>query len=188
MKPNQPIRAVHGGSFFKAIGEDLRDLSVAPDVISADVLDAWYDPSPNVIHRIQEHLPWLIKTSPPTHGDGLRQTIAETRGVPIESIVLGSGTSSLLYLALPNLLASDDTLVILDPSYGEYAHIGQTVIACQIERISLSLQNFKPSVSDIVQQVRATPRAKMLAIVNPEKEDGKERRKAPSFFTWARKG
>src|ERR1035437_1415298 len=40
------LRAVHGGDFFRAIGLDFRHLSRSGEVISADVLDAWFDPAP----------------------------------------------------------------------------------------------------------------------------------------------
>jgi len=35
----------------------------AKDVANADVLDAWFDPSPLVIEKIKQHLSWILKTS-----------------------------------------------------------------------------------------------------------------------------
>ena len=37
-------KAYHGGAFFNAIGTEFTTLKKAKDIISADVLDAWFDP------------------------------------------------------------------------------------------------------------------------------------------------
>ena len=55
----------HGGAFFEAIGDQFDDLSRRDQVINGDVLDAWFDPSPKVLDALHEHLPWLLRTSPP---------------------------------------------------------------------------------------------------------------------------
>jgi histidinol-phosphate/aromatic aminotransferase/cobyric acid decarboxylase-like protein len=89
--------AGHGGNFFRAIGLDFRTLSRSREVIGADVLDAWFDPSPRVLAALREYLPFLLRTSPPTHAEGLVETIAEVRGLDAASIVPGAGSSSLIF-------------------------------------------------------------------------------------------
>ena len=59
------------------------------EIISADVLDAWFDPSPNVIKKLSDNLNFAIKTSPPTHCEGLIETIAQIRGIPAKNILVG---------------------------------------------------------------------------------------------------
>lgn len=59
-----PSTCYHGGKFFRAIGEDLQTLEKRKQVINADVLDAWFPPSPKVVEKIQNELPWLLQTSP----------------------------------------------------------------------------------------------------------------------------
>jgi len=59
-----------------AIGEQFEALERRDAVISADVLDAWFDPAPSVLRKIADHLAFAMKTSPPTHSEGLRRTIA----------------------------------------------------------------------------------------------------------------
>ena len=61
----QPASCFHGGAFFSAIGEKFDSLERRHDIINADVLDAWFPPSPKVMDALQEHLPWLLRTSPP---------------------------------------------------------------------------------------------------------------------------
>ena len=70
MEPSQ-AQAFHGGAFFDAIGVDFRTLERSREVISADVLDAWYDPSPLVVDTLREHLPFFCcaRRLPPTPKD-----------------------------------------------------------------------------------------------------------------------
>ena len=162
--------AVHGGDFFKAIGEEFEDLSRSGSVVSADVLDAWYDPSPRAIEKVRRWLPWLMRTSPPTHGEGLRRVIARTRGIPEEAVLLGSGTSSLMYLAFPSLARRDSLAVLLDPMYGEYSHILERVIGCRVVRHQLSAADgFRPDPERLAADCRE---ASLLVMVNPNSPTG----------------
>ena len=116
-------QALHGGAFFEAIGVDLRHLERASAVISADVLDAWFDPSPRVIDVLREHLPFMLRTSPPNQAEGFVAEVAARRGVPEECILPGSGSSSLLFSCLPRLLPIGVKAFALAPLYSEYQHI-----------------------------------------------------------------
>lgn len=167
---DKPKKAFHGGAFFGAIGESLRSLERADDVISADVLDAWYDPSPRVISALADHLPWLIKTSPPTHGEGLREVIAEQRGINAENVLLGSGTSSLMFLVFPRLIGAGDQVLVFDPSYGEYAHLVENVVGGELVRFELPLDTFDPDIECLIESAR---RVKMVVIVNPNSPTGR---------------
>ncbi|MCB0826081.1 MAG: histidinol-phosphate aminotransferase family protein [Armatimonadetes bacterium] len=170
MSSDQPKFAVHGGAFFDAIGVRMDALDAKEEVISADVLDSWYDPSPSVIESVREHLPWLIKTSPPTRSEGLREVIAEKRGISPDQILLGSGTSSLMFLVLPELLNPDDKVVVLDPMYGEYAHLTGEIIGANVARHELPLDNFEADPEWLGQQCLG---AKMLILVNPNSPTGR---------------
>ena len=67
-----PAPCVHGGGFFEAVGDAFDDLGRRETVINADVLDAWFPPSPRALAALREHLDWLVRTSPPTHARGPR--------------------------------------------------------------------------------------------------------------------
>src|SRR2546425_11218538 len=92
-----PLGAFHGGKSFEAIGEDFQHLEVAESVINADVLDAWFDPSPRVLQKIRSFLPFLVRTSPPVYAAGLVAAIARTRGLQEDCIVTGGGSSDLIF-------------------------------------------------------------------------------------------
>lgn len=135
----EPARDVcrHGGAFFEAIGEDFQDLSRRSEVINADVLDAWFPPAPSVIAALSDHLPWMLRTSPPTQARGLIEAIARARGVPPRCILPGAGSSDLIFRAFQCWLKSTSRVLILDPTYGEYAHVCERVIGCRVDRFQL---------------------------------------------------
>ena len=142
-----PDHAVHGGEFFSAIGPKLDHLENRFGVVNADVLDAWYDPAPSVIDAIREHLSWLIKTSPPTHGEGLLEVIAEVRNLRPSNILLGGGSSSLIFLLFPRLF-SGKRVGVLDPTYGEYSHV-LGLCEAEVIRFELDAPHFRPDVASL---------------------------------------
>lgn len=164
------IHAVHGGDFFKAIGEDFSSLDRREGVVSADVLDAWYDPSPKAVEAVREHLPWLMKTSPPTHGEGLRRVLSEVRGIPSDNLIIGAGTSSLMYLAFPGLVKPGERVTMLDPTYGEYAHLCGEIIGAEIRRCELlPEEGFRPDLDRLVEAAKGS---KLVILVNPNSPTG----------------
>jgi len=133
-----PAACYHGGSFFEAVGDEFKTLGRLETIIAADVLDAWYPPSPGAVAAVGEHLPRLLCTSPPTGCEGLVRTIARARGVKQESILPGGGSSNLIFLALRHWLTAASRVFILDPGYGEYAHVLERVIRCHVDRFKLA--------------------------------------------------
>lgn len=132
-----PAPCFHGGAFFTAIGEGFDDLDRRHAIINADVLDAWFPPAPGVLAALGTDLPWLLRTSPPTACAGLIAAIAAARGVAPENILPGAGSSDLIFRALRQWLTPASTVLVLDPTYGEYTHVLEKVIGCTVDRLSL---------------------------------------------------
>jgi histidinol-phosphate/aromatic aminotransferase/cobyric acid decarboxylase-like protein len=137
MEPTLFEKCFHGGAFFQTVGERFDALERSRTIINADVLDAWFPPAPAVLEALTEHLPWLLRTSPPTHCSGLIETIAEVRGVAPENVLPGAGSSDLIFRALRHWLTPASRVLILDPTYGEYAHVLKKVIGCHVSRFAL---------------------------------------------------
>ena len=131
-------RCFHGGALWDTIGDTFQTLERRQDVVDADVLDAWFDPAPRVVRALQQSLPFVLKTSPPTGGEGMRRVIARTRGVPEDSILPGAGSSDLIFAALRGWVTSAARVLILDPMYAEYAHVLERVIGANVDRLMLS--------------------------------------------------
>ena len=132
-----PTACYHGGEFFAAVGDEFQTLERLDSIINADVLDAWFSPSPKAVAAIAGRLPQIMRTSPPTNCEGLIRTIARVRGVPPECILPGAGSSDLIFLALRHWLTAASRVLILDPTYGEYAHVLERVVGCRVERLPL---------------------------------------------------
>lgn len=163
--------AYHGGASFEAIGVTFESLDSRASVVDADVLDAWYDPAPGVISSLSQHLAWLVKTSPPTHADGLRKVLAEARGLSSDQILLGGGTSFLMFLALPRLLPPKPKVLVLDPCYGEYPHLIEEVLGGEILRLPLLPENsFDPDIDELIQLAKGVH---MVILVNPNSPTGR---------------
>jgi histidinol-phosphate/aromatic aminotransferase/cobyric acid decarboxylase-like protein/GNAT superfamily N-acetyltransferase len=137
----KPASCFHGGAFFEAIGEEFDRLERSRDIINADVLDAWYPPAPGVLATLADHLPWLLRTSPPTSGAGLIKAIARARGVQPSNILPGAGSSDLIFRSLRHWLDAKSHVCILDPTYGEYSHVLENVIGCTVDRLGLDREN-----------------------------------------------
>lgn len=166
-------KAYHGGAFFSAIGEDFSNLNNTKSVIGADVLDAWFDPSPKVLEKISEYLPFALKTSPPTYCEGLISTIAQYRGVHQDNILVGAGSSDIMFRFFPAILDAHARVLILDPMYGEYAHILQHVVPVNLTRHLLSASDdFQINVDKFQNDIDRT-RPHMVVLVNPNSPTGK---------------
>lgn len=165
-------KAYHGGDFFQAIGEDFSTLEDWEQVINADVLDAWFDPSPKVLGKIKNHLPFIVRTSPPNYSEGLIETISEVRGVPKENILTGGGSSDLIFTFFPKTVKKGDKILILDPMYGEYQHILENVIGANVIRFFLKKEdNFRINTDSLIDGINKH-KPRMVVIVNPNSPTG----------------
>jgi histidinol-phosphate/aromatic aminotransferase/cobyric acid decarboxylase-like protein len=168
----RPAECFHGGSFFKAVGERFDRLDRAAGIINADVLDAWFPPAPGVLTTLRDHLPWLLRSSPPVDGAGLRETISEVRGVPGTSVLIGAGSSDLIFLALRHWLNRDSRVLILDPTYGEYAHLLEKVIGCRVDRFVLKREEAYDVSTDAL-RTRLALGYDLVVLVNPNSPTGR---------------
>lgn len=166
-----PATCYHGGSFFESVGEEFHDLDRLTQVVNADVLDAWFPPAPGVIDALQHHLPEILRTSPPTNGEGLVRAIARARGVPPDGVLPGAGSSDLIFLALRHWLRKESRVLILDPTYGEYAHVLERVIRCTVDRLSLErCENYRVDLRHLEWCLRQG--YDLVLLVNPNNPAG----------------
>ena len=167
----------HGGAFFEDIGPGFDTLDRSRVIVNADVLDAWFPPSPRVLSSLQEHLPWLVRTSPPTQCEGLREAVATHRGVLPENILPGAGSSDLIYRAFRHWLRRESRVLILDPTYGEYQHVLENVIGCRVERLTLSRDDgYKVNVGELARRIEEG--YDLVVLVNPNNPTGRHVRRA----------
>jgi histidinol-phosphate/aromatic aminotransferase/cobyric acid decarboxylase-like protein/GNAT superfamily N-acetyltransferase len=168
----KPTPCFHGGAFFDAIGTTFESLERNETIINADVLDAWFPPAPGVLSALQQHLPWLLRTSPPADCEGLVKTIAAARGVGSQNILPGAGSSDLIFRAFRHWLTPDSRVLILDPTYGEYAHVLERVIRCSVDRLPLHRENnYRVDLTQLAAALRRE--YDLVALVNPNSPTGR---------------
>lgn len=127
MEPYQPC--VHGGA-------GLDTLSVDPSAVNSDVLDAWFPPPPGVLESVTLE---DLRTTPPARASDLVDALSSARGVPPETLVLGAGSSDLIYRAFYAWLTPASSVLLVTPTYAEYEHIlktiGCAVTACALDAV-----------------------------------------------------
>lgn len=153
----------HGGT------QSLQCLVPPQDAISADVLDAWYPPSPDVIASITGSLATSVRTTPPSGAPELTRAIAEARGVDPKNILVGPGSSDLMYRCFLHWLTPQSRVLLLDPTYGEYEHILCRVVGCTVDRVQLRAPTFDLKYTDIVTEAAYD----LVVIVNPNSPTGR---------------
>ncbi len=169
---HRPASCFHGGAFFAAVGEGFDDLGRRDRIINADVLDAWFPPAPGVTDTLTAHLPWLLRTSPPTACAGLIEAVAAARGVAAENILPGAGSSDLIFRAFRHWLTADSRVLILDPTYGEYAHVLEKVIGCTVDRLALDrAAGYQVNLGKLEAALRRE--YDLVALVNPNSPTGR---------------
>ena len=162
----------HGGRFFETVGVQFDSLDRRHDIINADVLDAWFPPAPEVLDGLHGHLDWIVRTSPPTHCEGMVAAIAQARGVPGECIAPGAGSSELIFTALRHWLKGDSRALILDPTYGEYPFVLERIVGCQTDRLPLCReQNYDLDLDALTSKLRDG--YDLVLLVNPNSPTGR---------------
>jgi len=170
--PFEDPACFHGGAFWRDLGDRFDRLERRDRTISADVLDAWFDPAPSVLRRLSDHLPFVMKTSPPTHAEGLTHAIAEVRGVPESAVLPGAGSSDLIFLALRHWIGPRSRVLILDPMYGEYAHLLERVVGASVDRLALRRSHrFDVDLDEL--RARLTRGYDWVVLVNPNSPTGR---------------
>src|SRR5262249_19608250 len=126
---------------------------------------------PKVLAALQQFLPWLLRTSPPTACEGLIETIAQARGVAPENILPGAGSSDLIFRALRHWLTPSSHALILDPTYGEYAHVLEQVIGCTVDKLTLAREdNYAVDLKFL--QAALEDEYDLVILVNPNSPTG----------------
>lgn len=163
----------HGGASFGAIGTDFRTLERRREVVVADVLDAWFPPSPHAQAALTEDVAWMTRSSPPTDAGGLIDAIAEARDLPVESLAVGAGSSDLVFRAFGHWLTRDSRVLLVDPGYGEYAHVTERVVGCRVDRFRLHhAEGWRLDTERLAATVRDGS-YDLVVVVNPNNPTGR---------------
>ncbi|BBC36609.1 Aminotransferase [Streptomyces graminofaciens] len=169
----RPDGCEHGGASFTAIGTDFRSLDRRLQVVAADVLDAWFPPAPGVRAALTEDPAWAARTSPPTGAEGLVAEISAARGLPAETLAVGAGSSDLIFRAFGQWLTPESRVLLMDPGYGEYAHVTERVIGCRVDRFPLRREDGWRIDPARLSAAVGSDRYDLVVVVNPNNPTGR---------------
>ncbi|GAB3007483.1 hypothetical protein GCM10023080_086420 [Streptomyces pseudoechinosporeus] len=169
----RPDGCEHGGASFTAIGTDFRSLHRRHQVVAADVLDAWFPPAPGVRAALAEDPAWAARTSPPTGAEGLLAEIAAARALPAQTLAVGAGSSDLIFRAFSQWLTPQSRVLLMDPGYGEYAHVTERVIGCRVDRFRLRREDGWRIDPARLSAAVASSRYDLVVVVNPNNPTGR---------------
>jgi histidinol-phosphate/aromatic aminotransferase/cobyric acid decarboxylase-like protein len=169
----RPDGCEHGGASFTAIGADFRTLQRRHEVVGADVLDAWFPPAPGARAVLAEDAGWVARTSPPTGAEGLLAELAAVRGLPPETLAVGAGSSDLIFRAFGRWLTPASRVLLMDPGYGEYAHVTERVIGCRVDRFRLRPEEGWRIDPARLSAVVADGSYDLVVVVNPNNPTGR---------------
>jgi threonine-phosphate decarboxylase len=108
------MEQVHGGNIY----EMAQRYKLRPEAIidfSSNINPL--GPSPRVLRALRSHLRWISRY-PEVHARGLVRDLARFHRLPEEAIVVGNGSTALIY-RLPSALITKNILV-LHPTFSEY--------------------------------------------------------------------
>lgn len=164
--------AIHGGKIWKLTDYPSTDLG---QIISADVNNAFYSPSPAVTAAIQSHLT-AINHLPDPSCHQLKDKLARFHHIDRTRIEIGNGSSDLLQTIITGFVSEGDGVVIFSPTYSEYERCAQSVGADIREVVLEEKDFFAPSVDAILGQIDESTR--MVIICNPNNPTGQVLKKS----------
>jgi histidinol-phosphate/aromatic aminotransferase/cobyric acid decarboxylase-like protein len=100
------------------------------------------------------------------------RAIAQAREVDARSVVVGAGSSALIFLAFRLWLGPASRALILDPTYGEYAHVLERVVDCAVDRFELQRnEGYRVDPARLADRI-ARKDYDLVALVNPNSPTG----------------
>ena len=148
---------------------ELEQLQIKPEaVLDFSVNSNPFGPSP----RVREVLATVpLDRYPDREALALRRALAERLDTTPERLVVGNGTSELLWLTAFAFLRSGDRVVIIGPTFGEYARVAALMGAQLYHWTARPDQNFAVSETEVGHTLQTT-RPKLAFVCNPNNPSG----------------
>lgn len=163
---NAPVAEAYHGAMD--VGE-LRRHGIDPgDVIDFSTNVNAFGPPPCVHEAI---LRVALDRYPDRDSTGVREAIAARHGVAIDRIIVGNGSSELLQNLAQIMLRPRDAVLIVGPTYSEYARASRLAGAHPLECSARAETDFEVPLEH-VDRMLSEQRPKMLFLCNPNNPTG----------------
>ena len=160
------LEPVHHGGI--SVGELSRSGLPADAILDFSTTTSPLGPSPAVRAALAQ---LEIGRYPDDQATKLRAALGELNGVSTEQVVVGNGSSELIWLLALAYLGPGDRVLIVGPTFGEYAHAARIVGAEPIEVRARSESDFVPPLEEILSTIRAN-RPQIVFLGNPNNPTG----------------
>lgn len=149
--------------------QELEQWNIAPeDVLDFSVNSNPFGPTPAVRAALATVQPDIY---PDRDCWALRRALTAHLDVPIEQIVIGNGAAELLWLTAFAFLHPNDLVLVIAPTFGEYARYARLMGATVTEWRATPDDNFTVHPVAITAQMAAT-RPRMVHLCNPNNPTG----------------
>lgn len=95
------------------------------------------------------------------------------RALPVGTLVPGAGSSDLIFRAFGQWLTPQSRVLLLDPGYGEYAHVTERVIGCRVDRLRLRREDGWRMDPEQLSAAVEDGRYDLVVVVNPNNPTGR---------------
>jgi len=170
LRPKRIVAGLRAGTHGGINPAELKKMGIDPDkVLDFSVCTNPFMPPPG-IREMMGAMP--IEQYPDSQATELRERLSERLGIPAENILAGNGTTELIRLITLAYFRRNDSIIILEPTYGEYEIAGRIAGARLIKYRAGEKNQFAPNVAEFAGLVRqCQPRA--VFICNPNNPTGK---------------
>lgn len=160
----QPFSEEHGGMD----PSELQRLNISPDaLIDFSVNSNPFGPSPHVLEALRQV---DVAKYPDRFCAQLKNRLAVLNKIEDTSILVGNGTSELIWLVTQALLKPGGKVLILGPTFGEYRRAAVN-LGGDVEEIAAAPPDFRPPVETLVENIRkSAPR--LVFLCNPNNPTG----------------
>ena len=170
LQPNPEIENLkpspHGGIDYA----ELKSMGLTGDmVIDFSVCSNPFMPSPEVKKSLNDI---AIEQYPDSEATEFRQQLSKKLGVSPDKIQAGSGTIELIRLIALTYFRQGDSVLILEPTFGEYELACQIAGAKPVKQWGNEENNFVPKIGETVDLIRQHC-PKGVFICNPSNPTGK---------------
>jgi histidinol-phosphate aminotransferase len=160
------VPSAHGGPD----AAELKSLGLTPgDIIDFSVCSNPFAPLPKMKQAIDKI---AVNRYPDSESTELRECLSANLGVPIENILAGSGSTEIIRLVALAYFRPEDTVLILEPTFGEYRVSCQIMGAEVVSQWAKQGDNYAHRTEETIELIKNN-RPKAVFICNPNNPTGK---------------
>jgi histidinol-phosphate aminotransferase len=157
--------AVHGGPDYA----ELAKLGIGLDELLDFSVSINPAPAPPELSELLAGID--LSTYPDGESRQLREAAAECYGVTPEHVLAGNGSSELIWLIAFAYLEPGDSVLVLDPSFGEYERAARLCQA-DVTRVMVWQTSFPPNIAELLDQALEARQPKIAFVCNPNNPTG----------------